>query len=82
MIPTDPDLFTTSVLAVRVGVSRKRLREWVRRRLLTPAMIDRNGCYLWRVADIAVAARVRDEYRARLGRLAAAVGQNDLAPSR
>ena len=82
MISPDPELVTTSVLAARVGVSRKRLREWVRRRLLAPARIDRNGCYLWRVADIAVAARVRDEYRARLGRLAAAVGQNDIAPTR
>ncbi len=75
-MPTD-SLITTTQLAERLGLDaagRKQLREWVRRRLVTPAHVDADGFYLWDAAGVAAVARVREQYLARLARLAAAVG--------
>ena len=75
-MPTDT-LLTTTELAERLGLDRtgrKQLREWVRRRLVTPARTDAAGFYFWDTAGVAAVARVREQYLERLARLAAAVG--------
>lgn len=70
-------LISTSELAERLGLDargRRQLRGWVRRRLVSPSHWDANGAYLWDAASVAAVARVREQYLARLARLAAAVG--------
>ena len=75
-MPTDT-LFTTTELAEQLGLDaagRRHLRGWVRRHLVTPARTDAAGFYFWDAAGVAAVARVREQYLARLARLAAAVG--------
>jgi len=74
---TTDALISTSALSERLGLDahgRRQLRLWVRRRVVTPAQLDANGFYLWDAAGVAAVAHARDEYVARLTRLAAAVG--------
>jgi hypothetical protein len=70
-------LISTTELAEWLGLDaagRRQLRGWVRRRLVTPARTDDAGFYSWDAAGVAAVARVREQYLARLSRLAAAVG--------
>lgn len=75
------NMFSTSVLAHRLGIDtpagRRRIREWVNRGLLKPA-VDLSGRYAWHEDDFLPAVAVRDAALARdeyLVKLAAVMPQ-------